>query len=202
MILAFRGEIAKVASMPDSLLPKARAIEDVQTLAPVLAIAALAEERRGEVDSARRLLEELHESTRVSPMWRFAFLTYIARIGCSLGEIGLAARSVDEVHHQATTTLATHSLVTGKAVLDEAQEELELARERYGDAAKRWRQLSVVPEYALALLGLGRCQVRLTHFDEARVSLAKARELFVALGAGPLIAEVDVLLNETTAAAS
>jgi tetratricopeptide (TPR) repeat protein len=202
MILAFRGEIANVVSMLDSLLRKARAIEDVQALAPVLAIAAFVEERRGELDAARRLLEELHESTRVSPMWRIALLTYIARIGCALGEIGLAARSVDEVEQQATTTWATHSLVTAKAVLDEAQEELESATERYGDAAERWRTLGVVLEYALALLGLGRCHVRLTHFDEAGVTLAKARELFVALGAAPLIAEVDVLLNETTAAAS
>jgi class 3 adenylate cyclase/tetratricopeptide (TPR) repeat protein len=202
MILAWRGELEDVRSIIDALLPKAREIEDVQLLAPVLAAAALVDEKRGDPGGARRLLEELHESTRVSPAWRLELLTYIARIGSSIGEIDLVARAVDEVNLRATTTWATHSLVTAEAVLDEAREELDSATERYSDAAKRWRDLGVVPERGLALLGLGRCQVRLGRYDDSAAALREARQLFAGLGARPLIAETDALLEQATATAS
>jgi hypothetical protein len=135
-------------------------------------------------------------------MWRFALLTHLARIGSSLGAIDLATRSVEEVADQATTSWATHSLATAKAVLAEARQELESAEELYDEAARGWRDLGVLLEWGLALLGLGRCRIRLARLDEGGSALTDAREAFVGLGARDLVTESDALLEEARARAS
>ena len=57
------------------------------------------------------------------------------------------------------------------------------AADGYADAAGRWEQFGVVPEHAFALLGHGRCLVRVGQSHNAVPILNNAREIFQALGA-------------------
>jgi len=56
-----------------------------------------------------------------------------------------------------------------------------------------------VLERALALLGLGRCRLGLGRAGEAAEPLGQARELLIALGARPAVAEANELLEQATA---
>ena len=202
VVLTFRGELEEAAALMERLLPKARAIEDVQTLAPALTIAAQVAAARGERALARRLLGEADERTRESPKWRVNMLARTVHIAVLVGATDLAARQVDAAELEGQTAVAIGSITTAGGILAEARGELESAAALDRDAAERWREFGDVPGLGIALVGLGRCQVRLGQLDEAEATLAEARELFVGLGARPFLAETDALLEEARAAAS
>ncbi|MDQ3857275.1 MAG: hypothetical protein M3327_02335 [Actinomycetota bacterium] len=70
----------------------------------------------------------------------------------------------------------------------------------YAHAADRWEEFGTVPEHAYALLGQGRCLAALGK-PEAEAPLRRAHGLFAAMGYGPALAEAEVLLGESEAAA-
>jgi tetratricopeptide (TPR) repeat protein len=204
LIQVWRGELSKAIGFLENDLKRSRSIGDVQTLAPALMIAALIEEQRGEAAAARRHLEELDEVTRDAPAWRLILLTATARTGAAVGAIDLATRHTDEADNRTgrASPYSTSAIATARAVLAEARSEFDQAADFYREAVAGWREFGIVLEHAGALLGLGRAQVALGRFDEAAPALTEARELFARLGAGPLIADTDALLERTTAAAS
>jgi hypothetical protein len=59
-----------------------------------------------------------------------------------------------------------------------------------------------VPEQGFALLGQGRCLIRLARPTEAASVLQHAREIFERLQAAPALAETDELLERATALSS
>jgi class 3 adenylate cyclase/tetratricopeptide (TPR) repeat protein len=202
LVLLFRGELEEAAALMDRLLPRARAIEDLQTLAPALTFASHIALARGDPASARRLLEEADEQTRDSSIGRIGLLVHTVHIAVSVGAVDLAERQVEAAQREGRTAVAICSIATVRAVLAEARGELESADALFREAAARWRDFGGLFALAYALLGHGRCLVRLGEFGEAASPLTEARELFSGLGARPFLAEVDELLKEATAAAS
>jgi class 3 adenylate cyclase/tetratricopeptide (TPR) repeat protein len=202
VVLAFRGELEAAAALLETLLPRARAIEDLQTLAPALTFAAFVAAQRGDLAVAGGLLEEADERMRDSPTWRVNLLVQTVYVAAAVGAHDLAARQVDAAAKEARNVNAISSVATARAILAEARGELRIAADLYADAAERWREFGGAAALALALLGLGRCRVRLGEPGEAEAALVEARELFAALGARLFLAEADELLEETRAAAS
>ena len=75
-------------------------------------------------------------------------------------------------------------------------------RRRYADAAHRWERFGVITERGFALLGQGRCLVRVGQSHDAVPILNNAREIFQALGAKHPITETNALLEQATALTS
>ena len=129
-------------------------------------------------------------------VWRLPMLT---RICVEAGDLDLAASLPDGVRplpigHE-------HSLAACEAIMAEARGDLE-----GGDHPLRRRDRPVagvpsVPEQGFALLGRGRCLLQLGRPESVTV-LREAREIFVGLGARPLIEETDVQLAQAIALSS
>jgi hypothetical protein len=71
--------------------------------------------------------------------------------------------------------------MAARAILAEARGEVEEAARLYEQVAERWARFGVVPERAYALLGAGRCLLRLQD-KGAEDFLRESRELFATLG--------------------
>jgi predicted Zn-dependent protease len=147
------------------------------------------------------LLAEIAETpeTRETEYYA-AYLPALVRSAIVIGDPVLAERF--------TTGLAAdkpyneHALVTATAAMAEARGDLQAASNAYADAAARWERFGVVPEQAYALLGYGRCLVRLGRPGDATPILRQARVLFGALDAQPAVAVTDALLKDVTALSS
>jgi hypothetical protein len=89
-------------------------------------------------------------------------------------------------------------LVVGCPSCGEENPDRQLAQagELYGEVAGRWERFGVVPERAHALLGAGRCLLRLER-GGSEAALREARELFANLGARPLVEETDEHLRRS-----
>lgn len=90
-------------------------------------------------------------------------------------------------------------LAAAAAVLVEASGDTRAAGDAYADAADRWERFGVVPELAFALLGQGRCLLRLSLSTDATVVLHRAREIFEWLRAATSLAETEALLQQAIA---
>src|SRR5207244_10011122 len=88
-----------------------------------------------------------------------ALLNAMVRTALVIGDRELARRLVGGLEPQ--YPLAEHALVAANAALTEAQGDLEAAADAYAEAADRWERFGVVAEQAFALLGRGRCLLRL-----------------------------------------
>jgi tetratricopeptide (TPR) repeat protein len=98
--------------------------------------------------------------------------------------------------------LRRYALATVDALLAEHRGEYAQAAEAFGDAATRWEGFEMPWEQAQALLGQGRCLLRIGSLSEATAALRLAREIFVSLGAKPALAETDQLLARSVAVSS
>ena len=94
-----------------------------------------------------------------------------------------------------------HASCAAEAILAEARGEVELAAERYAEAAERWDRFGVVPERGHALLGAGRCLLELGT-EGAETALKEARAIFERLRAGPALEEAEEHLDRLTAQTS
>jgi hypothetical protein len=93
------------------------------------------------------------------------------------------------------------ALATARAISAEAAGDLADASARYAACAEAWLAYGSIPERGRALLGEGRCRLALGE-PGAASRLQEARGLFAALGAAPLMLQVDVLLGDEAAAIS
>jgi hypothetical protein len=91
--------------------------------------------------------------------------------------------------------------MTAEAILLEATGEVEEAARAYADVARRWEEYGHVLERGRTLLGAARCMHRLGR-AESRELLEESRSVFAGLGAEPLVAEADRLLQEAPAPAT
>jgi class 3 adenylate cyclase/tetratricopeptide (TPR) repeat protein len=188
-ILLHRGEVAKAVLLTERFLPHARRVRDFQVLTDAFPVAALAEFARGNLNGAVRLVEEFYEASRNAPArYRAHVLPELVHICVAAGCLPIARLLVEGLDLHAAYN--KHCLVSARAVLTEAQGDLEEAADLYADAAGRWANFGVLLRQAQALLGLGRCQAQLDR-PSARERLLEAHAIFTRLLARPLLAETD-----------
>jgi class 3 adenylate cyclase/tetratricopeptide (TPR) repeat protein len=196
-----RGQVTDAAALRDEFLPRARASGDPQVLVPALATAALIEENRGNAAAAVRFAEELEDFTRGHAMRRAQHLPDVLRVCAAAGATGLA-ESLLEGTGVVVAPRHRHAVHAARAVLAESKGQLGQSLVLYDEAAERWAEYGFVLEQAHALLGAGRCLLALRDPERAAQSLRKAREIFESLGARPLVAEAEPLLEQAAALAS
>jgi hypothetical protein len=85
------------------------------------------------------------------------------------------------------------------ATIAEARGDFEAAAGGYAQVADYHRPRGEVVHILEPLLGLGRVRTRLGRTAEAADALNEARPILVKLGASPLLAETDALLEQLTA---
>jgi class 3 adenylate cyclase/tetratricopeptide (TPR) repeat protein len=199
-VLVLRGATDDAAELLQEFLPRAREIEDPQVLAPALTIAAMIEQASGDSPAAVTLLEELELVTAGTPDFRSLNLTEALRLCAAADALTLAERLVGGASE--TAAEFQHAVLTGRAILAEANGRPAEAASLFATAAERWAEWGHALERAEALLGAGRCILALGRRAEARPSLEAAREAFAGLGARPSVAVADGLLAEATALSS
>jgi class 3 adenylate cyclase/tetratricopeptide (TPR) repeat protein len=178
-------------------LPRALEIGDDQVVVPALRVGALGRLSRHDRDGAIRAIEELDARTVGRPGSRGWLLDEAAHVCRDAGAAG-ALRSLLEGHGP---YLLRHrnSALGATAVLAELDGDLEAAVERYAKAAEAWAAFPHVLQHGLSLLGASRCLLELGRSSEAGEQGRAAREVFVRLGAAPLVSETDSLLERATA---
>jgi DNA-binding SARP family transcriptional activator len=196
-VLVRRGELGSARALIDAFLEPARRIHDPQTLGPALVCAALIEHAEGDAEAATRRVAEFGAATSDSrTIWRALWIADAARVCAATGALALAKNLVRDLEAVAPRPL--YGLTTARAVLAEADGNLDQALAGYSDAAERWREFGNVVEEAYALFAQGRCLRHLGRYDEANRSLAAARRILDSLQAAPLIAAVDRHLANRT----
>jgi class 3 adenylate cyclase/tetratricopeptide (TPR) repeat protein len=199
-VLLHRGTADPAGVVKGTILPRAREIGDGQVLVPAFRVAALGRIARGDVAGAVDLVRELDELLRDRPGPRSWILNGAARVCLAADEAGLLRSLIDQgVEH---LTRDQNSMASARAVLAEIEGDQERASTGYQDAADRWEAFPAVLEHGLALMGAGRCLLALGRQNEGTERLRAARERFGALGAPPLIGEVDDLLARATSMTS
>jgi len=199
-VLLQRGRREDVGALQSRLLSLARRIEQLQVLIPALAVSAVIEQARGEIERAVGFIDELDQSTRDLAPWRAHHLPTVVRILVGAGEVSRAEhfmKGMDVVFLR-----DRNCLLTGQALVAEAKHEHERAVELYDDAAQRWAGYGFALEHGQALLGNARCSLALARSGDALPQLHRAREIFTKFEAQPLIEEVDTQLQRATALTS
>ena len=147
--------------------------------------AAIAHAALNHGDHAGALLAELAASpeARETPYYP-CYLPSLVRAATALGDSRLAERLT--AAFQPRYPLADHALAAAGAILAEAAGDHRRAAQEYAHATNRWERFGVLTERGFALLGQGRCLVRVGQSHDAVPILNNAREIFQALGAkGP-----------------
>jgi ATP/maltotriose-dependent transcriptional regulator MalT len=198
-ILFYRGDLAGAAAISTDNLSAARAAGDPQLVIPALELEGLIAVAKGRADEARTMLLEVLRITAETGPLVVSVAPELIRIACATGDIALARRLLDaSVARPGRTGII---FVTGRAVIAEAEGRVEEALADFRDAADRWKVYGSVPERGFALIGQGRCLIKLGRAAEADEPLRAARELFASLGAARPLAEIDDLPAQTTARA-
>ncbi len=187
--LACRGELAPAAALVEELLPKARAVGDPQILVPSIAVAALTHDLGGHPDQVVPLIEELDVFGEGGEWIRAIFLPVLGRALVAAGRLDLADKLLEGADDR--TPRSRSAKLTTRAAVAEARGETAEALIAYTGAVESWTEHGVALEHGLALLGAGRCMMRLEREPEARIALLTARETFSDLGAVPFIERVD-----------
>jgi hypothetical protein len=114
----------------------------------------------------------------------------MVRAALSAGDPELAQRLSEGV--EAGYALQKTALDAARAQLAEYTGDHAEAAALYASVAERWEGLGAMPEQAYALLGLGRSLLALDDSNTER-PLARAAELFRAMGYRPALAEAESL---------
>jgi class 3 adenylate cyclase/tetratricopeptide (TPR) repeat protein len=198
-IFAMRGEATKAADSLDLLESTSPGNEDYLVLG--LGASALARAALGQDDRVSALLQELaRDRTAREAGYYIALLPAMVRTAQRLGDTDLAKRLADGV--DPVYPYARHALTTAGGVLTEGRGDLSEAVEAYAEGGRQWERFEVIPELAFALLGQGRCLLKLGLPTECVPVLQRAREIFAGLQAAPALAETDTLVHEATVRSS
>jgi hypothetical protein len=180
----------------DWLESSSRRAEDAQWIVFGLGSSAVARAALGQNEASAALLGEVDAFPGARGIASVCgLLPDMVRTAVGIGDLQLAERLVSGV--ESAYPYGAHAIVAASAALAEARGDLQAAADAYADAADRWEQFGVVREQAFALLGQGRCLLRLGRPTEARPVLLQARETFARLRAAPALAETDGLLDQT-----
>ena len=200
-IHVLHGNVSQAVEWVDWVEVSARESGGSETLVIGLAAAAIAHAALNHSDHAGALLAELAETpeSHGNPYYP-SYLPSLVRAAVAVGDPDLAKRLV--ATFQPRFPLADHALAAAGAILTEAVGDHRRAAQEYADAAHRWERFGVITERGFALLGHGRCLVRVGQSHDAVPILNNAREIFQALGAKNPITETNALLDEATALTS
>jgi class 3 adenylate cyclase len=180
LVLARRGNPRAAASIVADLLPKARAGNDMQLLAPGLSSAALVARALDDIDGALGHVRELIDVSRASSdRHRSLFLPELTRLCASAGAFDLARELADGV--TADLGRIGCARTAAHAELAEAEGRTPEAVELHAESQRRWRDFGEVPGLAAALLGEGRCLVALGRAG-SDTPLTEASKLYASLG--------------------
>jgi class 3 adenylate cyclase/tetratricopeptide (TPR) repeat protein len=197
-VLAWREHLEEASVLCERLLPLARDMRDLQTLAPALATCAQVAQMRGEHSAAVELVEELDQATRQTSGWGGYQLPTALRILIVADELDRAENFVRGL--EVFATQAVNFVLTGRAILAEARGDIAEASTLYQEASQRWADYGLVLEEGQAHLGLARCLIVLGDREAAIEPLKNARAIFSRLGAVPLLGETDGYLQQAQAA--
>jgi tetratricopeptide (TPR) repeat protein len=197
-VLAWRQQREEAFALCEQCLPRARELEDLQTLVPALAASAYVAKMRRQPEIAVGLIEELGEVTRHTGPWRSRHLPTALRVLIDAGEPAKADEFIEGI--AATATRDLNCVLTGQAIVAEAKGEMSEARSLYEHATQRWADYGFVLEEGQADLGFARCLIALGDRRVATEPLQEARGIFSRLGAVPLLNETDGYLQRAQAA--
>ena len=165
-------------------IPIARQIGDLQVQAPVFVAAAIVEHAEGDGAHAVEHVRAFEETTRDGPAeYRELQSPEVIRLCLAYGEAELAAQVLgDRPVHVARTQ---HAVLTGRALLAEANGDLENAARLFAEAAEAWASYGDPFERAHALDGVARCLETLGRADGCADVRDEAAKLFAGLGVPP-----------------
>jgi exosortase/archaeosortase len=158
-----------------------------------LAVAAFVNWARDDLGAAIGIIEELERVTRDrSGSYRAQYACELVRTCVAGGAMDLAEGLIHGLIQGVEASVQRHvlSLLTSRAILEEAQGNLERASKAFQEAALGWREFGFLLEEGQARLGSGRTLVQLRR-SEGSESLRAARVIFLRLQAMPLLAETD-----------
>jgi len=197
-VSVWRGDVAGAVDQQPLYLPALREIEDLQLLAPALAITARIEVTRGDLGEATELIRELAAVTEGrAPLYRAMWAPEATRILVASGHIDEATEFVLSAE-SAPGRRNVNMVAAAEAILAEARGEIEDAAAQYDTVAAVWEEFGHRLEEALALYGAGRCLATLGRGDEALNRFRRAQEILTELGAQPTVAEIDSFVERAS----
>jgi hypothetical protein len=192
-VLACRGDFASAAALTEDFLRVAREIGDPQVLVTALAVAAFVKRAGDDLRAAIALIDELERVTRDrSGSYRAQYACELVRICVAGGAVDLAESLIQGLIQGVEASVQRHvlSLLTSRAILEEARGNLERASTAFQEAAHGWSEFGFLLEEGQARLDSGRTLVQLRR-PEGSDRLREARAIFIRLQATPLVAETD-----------
>jgi hypothetical protein len=200
LVRVARGALDLTDAIEEVFVPRAREIDDGQVIVPAFRLAAMNRVLHGDPAGGVGFVRELGELMRERPGLQAWLLEDSARVCLAAG----AADPLRELTERAAPPMwrDRNCVLSARAALAELDAEPESAQALHLDAAEAWAAFPHVFEHGHALLGAGRCLLRLARGPEAREHLLHARELFAGLGAAPSLAEADALVARATAKSS
>ena len=183
-VLANRGLLDGLDQSVRRILPVARQVGDLQVQAPVFVAAAIVADAEGDGTHALEHVREFEETTRDGPTeYRELQSPEVIRLCLAHGEVELAAQVLG--HRPVYVARTRHAVLTGKALLAEANGDLEAAARLFADAAEAWASYGSPFERAHALDGSARCLELLGRADDAVDARDEAAKLLADLGVPP-----------------
>ncbi len=180
-------ESARVTGAPEDMLAALSAVAIVRAAV-------------GDAASAKALIEEICASKLIGVWNAPPRVPQLVRSAMQMGEQGLAVSLLEAFEPRHRYGYA--ALDASRALVLEAAGRIPEAIERYRAAVDRWRELGVVPERGLSLLGLGRTLLLEGRDGQAKDALTLAQGLLSGCGAEPALAEVTALLGQSAATVS
>jgi class 3 adenylate cyclase/tetratricopeptide (TPR) repeat protein len=196
-----RGQLHEAGQTVEELLPRAREIGYAEFLAPALMIAAEVALATGDPALAVSYLREFEAATANQPEYRRLFLPVAVRVLVGAGAVDEAEALLRQSFDPNSRRLRL-SMLTSRAVVEQARGDAEAAAADYREAAGGWASYGFVLEEARTRAGLATCLLALGRGTEAGSELVRARELLEALGARPMLEEVEALLAQSTGEAA
>jgi class 3 adenylate cyclase/tetratricopeptide (TPR) repeat protein len=203
-VAAAESRLAVVRGHPQRALEIVQGVDEVarrfgepQLQVQVFAPIAAARLGGGESKAALALIREIGGDPAFRRCWNYCqYLPELMRTAVHL-DLSVARGLLAGL--EPTTSAQLRGLLPARALVAEAEDRVEDAVELFGDASARFASQGWAYEEALARLGAGRCVVALAR-PGASQELARAREFFARVGATPLLAETDALLEQALSA--
>jgi hypothetical protein len=197
-VLASRGDVDAAVELEAQFIARARGIGDSQDLVPAFASGAAIHAAAGDGEEAVRLIRELAAAMQDrDPSKRAHELPTATRVAVAFGAADVARAMIPE--GEPNYLRSRLCIAASRAMLAESDGADEEAAWLYAEAAEGLASYGWPHEEAHAQLGAARCRIALGHARDAEAALARARELALALGALPMLAEIDRLEVAATA---
>lgn len=199
-ILCYRGQADEARAIIEAYLPRARETRDPPIYLNVLVAGSVAADILGDRDAAVRSLEE---ALADGNDWDLRFqicqwtLPDSARMAVRAGAPELAERMI--AGPTIPVQILDHQIAASRAEIEEGRGRPEVALRLFLELAPWWASKGCIFEEAQARWGAGRCASAMGDAPSAGGHLERAREILQALGAAPLVAQIEGQLATATA---